>query len=466
MSSSGDRTAGRPLLGGRFGEPPGADMARFSSSLEIDLEMLDEDVDGSLAHAVMLGEVGLLTAAEVAALKQGLEEVREELRSGAWVPDDAHEDVHMAVEARLIERVGEPGKKLHTARSRNDQVAVDVRLWLKRRLAEIDGALAELVLVLLERIESDGRTLIPGYTHLQRGQPIWLGHHLLAHAAPLVRDRGRFADAWRRLDRSPLGACAMAGTPHPIDRARTAELLGFAGVADNAMDAVAARDHEQEVAAACAICAGHLSRMAEELVLWSSSEWNLVRLGEGYTTGSSIMPQKRNPDAAELVRGKSARVIGDLTTLLVLTKALPLSYNRDLQEDREPLFDAVRTTLDAVLVTAGMWRTLAVRRDRFETELAGDFSLATELADALVGRGVPFREAHEAVGKMVRWCEARGGNLSALTPEAAREIHPRMPEDLAPWLDPEAAVERRTSHGGTAWREVVRQVEALRRTLD
>ncbi|MEE8522488.1 MAG: argininosuccinate lyase [Thermoanaerobaculia bacterium] len=469
MSSSGNKgrpATGRPLLGGRFEQAPSDEMARFSSSLQVDLRMLDEDVDGSVAHAVMLGEVGLLSAEEVAALRQGLEQVRGELRSGAWVPDDAHEDVHMAVEARLIELVGEAGKKLHTARSRNDQVAVDVRLWLKRRLADLDAALAELVTALLVRIESDGRTLIPGFTHLQRGQPIWLGHHLLAHAAPLVRDRGRLADAWRRLDLSPLGACAMAGTPHPIDRARTAELLGFGGVADNAMDAVAARDHEQEVAAACAICAGHLSRMAEELVLWSSAEWDLVRLSEAYTTGSSIMPQKRNPDAAELVRGKSARVIGDLMTLLALTRALPLSYNRDLQEGREPLFDAVLTTLDAVRITAGMWRTLDVRRDRFEAELKGDFSLATELADALVERGVPFREAHEAVGKMVRWCEERGGDLSALTPEAAREFHPRMPEDLAPWLDPRAAAERRTSRGGTAWREVVRQVEELRRTLD
>ncbi len=463
MSSSEAKSEGRrPLLGGRFEQAPGEDMARFSSSLDIDMRMLDEDIDGSQAHAVMLGEVGILSADEVGILHQDLEQVRAELRSGAWVPDDAHEDVHMAVEARLIELVGETGKKLHTARSRNDQVATDVRLWLKRRLAELDVALKELITVLLDRIESDGRTLMPGYTHLQRGQPIWLGHHLLAHAAPLFRDRGRVTDALERLDVSPLGACAMAGTSHPIDRARTAELMGFGGIAENAMDAVAARDHEQEVVAACAICAGHLSRMAEELVLWSSSEWNLVRLGESYTTGSSIMPQKRNPDAAELVRGKSARVIGDLQTLLVLTRALPLAYNRDLQEDREPLFDAVLTTLDMVRITAGMWRTLEVRGDRFDAELEGDFSLATELADALAARGVPFREAHEVVGRVVRWCEERGGDLSLLTPEVAREFHPEMPADLGPWLDPRAAAERRTSRGGTAWSEVIRQVEELR----
>jgi argininosuccinate lyase len=452
----------RPLLGGRFAAPPSDEMARFSSSLAVDLRMLDEDVDGSIAHATMLGEAGILDPGEAAEICAGLERVRSEIRAGAWVPEDAHEDVHMAVEARLTELVGDAGKKLHTARSRNDQVAADVRLWLKRRLADLDAALSELLAVLLDRVEADGRTLMPGYTHLQRGQPIWLGHHLLAHAWALTRDRGRFADALRRLDRSPLGGCAMAGTPHPIDRRRTAELLGFAGVAENSMDAVAARDHLQEVAAAAAICAGHLSRMAEELVLWSSSEFGLVRLGEGYATGSSIMPQKRNPDAAELVRGKSARVQGDLQALLSLTRALPMSYNRDLQEDREPLFDAVETTLAMVRITAGMWRTLEVARGRFDDELRGDFSLATELADVLASRGVPFREAHEAVGRMVRWCEERGENLSALTGEIARTFHPEMPDDLAPWLDPEAAVERRTSQGGTAWSEVLRQVEELR----
>jgi len=453
------------LLGGRFERPPSEEMTRFSSSLEVDLRMLDEDVEGSLAHVVTLGDAGLLDEEEVETLCRGLERVRSEIRAGGWVPEAHHEDVHMAVEARLIEVVGEVGKKLHTARSRNDQVATDVRLWLKRRLAVLDEALVELLRTLLDRVEADGRTLIPGYTHLQRGQPIWLGHHLLAHVWALDRDRGRFADARRRLDRSPLGACALAGTPHPIDRGRTAELLGFGGVVPNAMDAVAARDHEQEVAAACAICAGHLSRMAEELVLWSSSEFALVRLGEDFTTGSSIMPQKRNPDAAELVRGKSARVHGHLTALLALTRALPMAYNRDLQEDREPLFDAVLTTLDAVRITAGTWRTLEVRHHRFDAELAGDFSLATELADLLAGKGVPFREAHEIVGRIVRWCEEEGGDLRLLTPEVARRFHPAFPDDLGPWLDPEAAVERRTSWGGTAWKEVERQLAELRRRL-
>ena len=453
------------LLRGRFTQPTSGDMQRFSSSLAVDLRMLDEDVDGSIAHAAMLGDVGILTSEEADRMRDGLERVREEIASGAWVPGDEHEDVHMAVEARLTELIGETGKKLHTARSRNDQVATDVRLWLKRRLERLDAALGALIATLLDRIEADGRALLPGYTHLQRGQPILLGHHLLGHVWPLARDRERFADALRRLDRSPLGACAMAGTPHPIDRASTAELLGFAGVVDNAMDAVAARDHEQEVVAACAICMTHLSRMAEELVLWSMSEIAFIRLSADYATGSSIMPQKHNPDAAELVRGKSARVFGDLQTLLSLAKALPLAYNRDLQEDREPLFDAVDTTEECLAIMAGMWRSLTVDRERFARDLEGDFSLATELADLLAARGVAFREAHEVVGRIVRWCEEQGAGLEALTPEAAQRFHAAFPDDLGSWLDPRAAAERRTSLGGTAWSEVERQVELLRERL-
>ena len=453
------------LLRGRFTQPTSGDMQRFSSSLAVDLRMLDEDVDGSIAHAAMLSEVGILTSEEANSMRAGLERVREEIASGAWIPGDEHEDVHMAVEARLTELIGEAGKKLHTARSRNDQVATDVRLWLKRRLERLDGTLGALIATLLDRIEADGRALLPGYTHLQRGQPILLGHHLLGHAWPLVRDRERFADALRRLDRSPLGACAMAGTPHPIDRTSTAERLGFAGVVDNAMDAVAARDHEQEVAAACAICMTHLSRMAEELVLWSMSEIAFIRLSADYATGSSIMPQKHNPDAAELVRGKSARVYGDLQALLSLAKALPLAYNRDLQEDRAPLFDAVETTEECLGIMAGIWRTLTVDRERFARDLEGDFSLATELADLLAARGVAFREAHEVVGRIVRWCEEQGAGLEAMTPEAAKRFHSAFPDDLGSWLDPRAAAERRTSLGGTAWSEVERQVKRLRERL-
>ncbi len=452
-------------LRGRFGAPTDPAFERYASSLDVDLRMVAEEIAASTAHARMLGEVGLLSEEEAKALVDGLAAVGRELAEGTWRPGDDLEDIHMAVEARLVETVGDVGRKLHTARSRNDQVATDVRLWLKNRLGPLADALGELIAVLLDRVERDGRALVPGYTHLQRGQPILLGHHLLAHAWPLARDRGRVADALRRLDESPLGACALAGTAHPIDRRRTADLMGFARPVPNAMDAVAARDHEQEVAAVCAIVMTHLSRQSEELVIWSSAEWRFVRLGEAYSTGSSIMPQKRNPDAPELVRGKAARVLGDLTALMVLPKNLPLAYNRDLQEDREPLFHAVETTTASCRILAGTWATLDFRADRYEAELEGDFSLATELADCLVGEGVSFREAHEAVGGLVRRLEEEGRDLKGIGLDELRREHESFPDDALDWLDPRAAAERRTSEGGTAWGQIERQVAELRQSI-
>ena len=405
------------LWDGRFGGGPAEEMQRFSESIGVDLRMFNEDIDGSKAHATMLGAVGLISKAEADALCEGLEAVREDISSGTWTPSIALEDVHMAVETRLGEHVGDLAGKLHTARSRNDQVATDVRLWLKKHLSTLDLELQRLIEVLLDRIEQDGAILIPGFTHLQRGQPIWLGHQLLAHTWALARDRERLADALKRVDVSPLGAGAMAGTPHPIDRRLTADLMGFSGVVENAMDAVAARDHAQEVAALCAICMTHLSRMAAEIVLFSSREFGLIRLGEGYATGSSIMPQKRNPDGAELIRGKTGRVYGDLQALLAMVKGLPMAYNRDLQEDREALFDAVDTCRACVSVMAGMWKGLSVTRGRYEEALKGDFLLATELADYLALKGVPFREAHHVVGRLVKDCEEAGTDFSSLTVE-------------------------------------------------
>jgi len=423
--------------------------------------MFEEDIQGSIAHATMLAEVGLLDEQERDALISGLQEVAEELRTGVFQPGPDLEDIHMAVEHRLSELVGEVAGKLHTARSRNDQVATDVRLWLKKMLPELESGVQELVGVLLERVRGDGRTLMPGYTHLQRGQPIWLGHQLLAHAWALMRDLERIRGARSRVDRCPLGAGAMAGTPHPIDRARTAELLGFSSVLENAMDAVSARDHSQEVASACAILMTRLSRMAAELVLFSSSEFGLLKLGDAWSTGSSIMPQKRNPDAAELVRGKSARVLGNLQALLSLSKGLPLAYMRDLQEDREALFGSVQTTMACVSVMAGTWRDLSVNRERYVAELEGDFLLATELADYLVDQGLPFREAHHVVGRLVLWCEERGGNFSLLDLNVLREHHELFGSDALSFLDPVSAIERRTSLGGTAWSEVQRQCDLL-----
>jgi argininosuccinate lyase len=449
-------------LRGRFAAETDALMQAFSSSTSMDLAIAGDDIAGSRAHAAMLSEVGILTADEARAIDDGLQRIARELAEGSWIPGDDHDDIHMAIEARLTQAIGEPGRRLHTARSRNDQVATAVRLWLKRQLAAIDESLATLISALLDRVESDGRTLIPGYTHLQRAQPVLLGHHLLAHGWALDRDRQRIADALSRCDASPLGACALAGTAHPIDRVSTAEHLGFGSLLENAMDAISARDHLLEATAACSIIMTTLSRMAEELILWSSSEFALVRLDDRVTTGSSIMPQKRNPDAAELVRGKAAGVAGDLMALLALIKGLPMAYNRDLQEDRAPVTRAVTTTLAALGITTTMWATLVVDSTRFDAEMRGDFMLATELADDLAARGVAFRDAHEAVGRAVAWCENQGVNLSALDGGGARRFHPAFPEDLSELLDPRAAVERRTSRGGTAWCEVQRQLHMLR----
>ena len=449
------------LWDGRFAGGPAEEMQAFSESLSDDLRLWREDIQGSRAHATMLAEVGMLTDNERDALLTGLDAVAADL-DGGWVPGVEDEDIHMAVERRLHEHAGAVAGKLHTARSRNDQVATDVRLWLRGALDALDLAAAGLIAALVDRVEADGRTLLPGYTHLQRAQPIWLGHQLLAHAWALSRDRERIGDARKRVNRSPLGAAALAGTPHPVDRKRTAELLGFDSVLDNAMDAVAARDHLLEVVSVCAILASHHGRMAQELVTWSSFEFGFVRLGEAWSTGSSIMPQKRNPDAAELVRGKVGRVYGSLTSLLTLVKALPLAYNRDLQEDKHALFQAVDTTLACTRVLTGCYGSIQVRGG---PDLRGDFLLATELADYLAGRGVPFREAHRVVGQLVAACEQRGGNLSLLTLDDLQDAHPAFEVEALAWLEPEAAVERRTSMGGTAWSEIERQVDVLRGTL-
>ncbi|MBX2797193.1 MAG: argininosuccinate lyase [Myxococcales bacterium] len=450
-----------PLWDGRFDEGPGSDMVAFSQSLDVDLRMWREDVQGSRAHVAVLREAALITDAEATTLLEGLDRVAQELSEGTFLPGPELEDVHMAVETRLTEIVGDVGKKLHTARSRNDQVATDVRLWLRTRLGRLRAGLAQLVQALLERVEAEGQAVIPGFTHLQRGQPILLGHHLLAHAWPLQRDASRVDDALARLDACPLGAGAMAGTPHPIDRGVAARQLGFSAPVPNAMDAVAARDHLIEAASVCAIVMSHLSRQAEEMVLWSSSEFGVLRMGEAYTTGSSIMPQKRNPDAAELVRGKAGRVFGDLMALLTMVKGLPLAYNRDLQEDRQALFDAVDTTVACVRICSGIWHTSRFEAEGYEAALQGDFLLATELADYLVRKDVPFRDAHHAAGRAVAWCEARGGDLSLLTADALMQIHAAFDADALTWLDPRGAAERRASLGGTASAAMAPQVQSL-----
>jgi argininosuccinate lyase len=449
------------LWSGRFEGGPAEEMQVFSESLSTDLLMWEEDIAGSMAHATMLGEVGLLSSEEVSTIHAGLQKVSDELHGG-WVPGVDQEDIHMAVEGRLHSIIGTVAGKLHTARSRNDQVALDVRLWLRTRLDQLSAEIAALIGALLDRAESDGRTLIPGFTHLQRGQPIWMGHHLLAYAWAFSRDRERIVDARGRVNRCPLGAAAMAGTPHPIDRARTAELLGFSGPLENAMDAVSSRDHLLEATAAASILSLTLSRMAEELVLWSTREFNYIRLSEAWSTGSSIMPQKRNPDAAEIVRGKTGRVVGALVSLMTMMKGLPMAYNRDMQEDRPPLFDAMHTTIACVRVMTGCISSMEIRGG---PDLTGDPLLATELADFLASRGVPFRDAHHVVGRIVRDCETRGIGLDALGVDGLQAFHPAFDADALEWLEPESAAERRTSRGGTAWCEVTRQIGLLRQSL-
>ena len=454
-----------PLLRDRFDGQLGELMQRFSSSLQIDLQMLDEDIQGSTAHAQMLGETGIISKQESTALCDGLARVRQDLASGDWVPGDDLEDVHMAVEARLSELLGEVAGKLHTARSRNDQVATDLRLWLKTRLRRLDGALLNLLSVLLDRVERDGSTVLPGYTHLQRGQPILFGHHLLAYAWPLSRDLSRLSDAAHRFDECPLGACAMAGTSFPIDRHRTAELLGFSIPTENAMDSVAARDHVQEVAAACSILSCNLSRMAEEIILWSSTEFAFVRLSDACSTGSSIMPQKRNPDAAELIRGKSASVLGHCTTLLALPRSQPLAYNRDLQQDREALFAAVDTTTDCVLVMTEIWRDLSIASKRYEADLVGDPCLATEVADELTRGGLPFRTAHSVAARLVRRCESQGCTLDRLAEDQLEAVYEGLADVVSRLGSPRDAAERRRSHGGSSSSEITRQVDVLRKIV-
>ena len=453
-------------LRSRIGGELSPAMRRFGSSVELDRRLVQEDIAGSIAHATMLGEQGIIASEVATALVGALEEILEEWRRGEFAPGDDYEDIHMAVEARLVEKMGPTGGALHTARSRNDQIATDLRLWMRRELEELDGGLTALMDALLLRVEADGHVLIPGFTHLQRGQPILLGHHLLAHAWALSRDRERLAGARHRTDACPLGSCAMAGTPFPIDRGRTASLLGFGSVMENAMDAVSARDHVLEAVSALAILAVHLSRMAEELVLWSSTEFDFVELDAAYASSSSIMPQKRNPDAAELVRGHSGRSTGALMGLLVLLKGLPLAYNRDLQEERVHLYTAVDSTRSCLEVLRGVYATLRIDGNRYQEALVGDPSLATELADHLVSKGTPFRKAHDQVARLVAQLEAEGRGLHELTSDEVAALDPGLtPAGLTTLLDPREAASRKRSRGGPAPEEQTRQVALLRETL-
>jgi len=452
--------------GGRFQEPLDTHAARFLESVRFDQRLADEDIAGSLAHAEMLHAIGVLTADDLAAIQRGLGRIREEIRAGTFPWDPAKEDVHMNVEAALTAREGDVGARLHTGRSRNDQVATDMRLWARDACTRVARALDRLAFTLVTRAEEEIDTLLPAYTHTQRAQPNRLAHHLLAWVEMLDRDHGRLGDCARRMNESPLGAGAVCGTTFPLDRELTAKLLGFERPMRNSLDATADRDFLLELLSALAIAAVHLSRMAEELVLWSTQEFGFVEMADAHSTGSSMMPQKKNPDVAEVVRAKAGRVVGDLVTLLVVLKVLPLGYNRDLQEDKEPVFDAVDTVHASAEVLADAIGALRFHRRRMREALGAGYVNATEVADYLTARGMPFRHAHEVAGKLVAQAIARGVELTALPLEVFRSESELFDEDVFVALDPVTAIERRDIPGAPARRRVEAALAEARKRLE
>ena len=430
-------------------------IAVFNASIGFDLELLEYDLTGSVAHAKMLAKTGIISDTEAQQIEKGLEQIRQEYRRGEFNPGVDAEDVHFAVERRLTQILGDVGKKLHTGRSRNDQVGTDLRLYLKAEITEIRSYLRTFQNVLLNLAENNIETLIPGYTHLQRAQPLSLAHHLMAYVQMAQRDWERLGDVLRRTNISPLGCGALAGTTFPIDRHYSAELLGFASIYENSLDGVSDRDFAIEFLCAASLIMVHLSRLSEEMILWASEEFNFIKLQDSCATGSSIMPRKKNPDVPELVRGKTGRVFGHLQALLVIMKGLPLAYNKDLQEDKEGIFDAVKTVkacLEAmtILLSEG----ITFNRNRLNSAVAEDFSNATDVADYLATKGVPFREAYNLVGKVVKTSLAQGKLLKDLTLTEWQQIHPAFESDIYEAIAPKTVVSARNSYGGTGFEQV------------
>jgi len=454
------------LWGGRFAASTDELVERLNNSLAFDARLWRHDIAASIAHAIMLGETGILPAEEAAVIVQGLQAIEQGIEAGTLQFDPTAEDIHTAVELLLRERIGPVAGKLHTARSRNDQVATDTRLYLRDAIDEIDAALKSLQKTLTILAEREMETLLPGYTHLQHAQPILLAHHLLAYFWMFQRDRERLAGARKRANVLPLGAGALAGTTFPIDRFRVATLLRFDSVADNSLDAVSDRDYIIEFLSSAAIIMMHLSRFAEEIILWNSLEFAFIELDDSVTTGSSIMPQKKNPDVAEITRGKTGRVYGHLMGLLTVMKGLPLAYNKDLQEDKEPLFDAVDTLL---LVLPAFQKTLETAkfcRERMAAATFGDFSTATDLADLLVKRGLSFREAHHVVGRIVRYCIEQGIPLEAVDAKTLKSFAPEFPEEAPQVATVEASIAARRTWGGTAPEAVREQLARAKERLE
>ena len=462
--SANDKTRNQPWSG-RFAEPTTELVQRFTASVSFDRRLAEFDIEASIAHSRMLHAVGIIGNTDLAAIEMGLAQIRSEIRAGAFPWSEAHEDVHFNIERRLIELAGEPGKRLHTARSRNDQVATDMRLYLRTAIDQALFLIRNLQRALLDLADEHAETVMPGYTHLQVAQPVSLGHHLLAYFEMLARDAQRFADCRKRVNRLPLGAAALAGTSFPIDRQMVAKELGFDGLCENSIDAVSDRDFAIEFAACAALAMMHLSRFCEELVLWVNPRFGFVEIADRFTTGSSIMPQKRNPDVAELIRGKTGRVNGHVVALLTLMKGQPLAYNRDNQEDKEPLFDAVDTVTACLAVFAEMLGGITVHREAMAAAARQGHATATDLAEYLVRKGLPFREAHEAVAQAVRFAESRGCELAELKLPELQRFSPAITEEVYGTLSLEGSLKSRSHPGGTAPVRVRAAIAKARKAL-
>lgn len=453
------------LWGGRFAKETDGLVEAFNASISFDRRLYAEDISGSMAHCRMLAACGIITADDAEKILAGLSEIREEIERGEMEFLSSLEDIHMHVESRLLEKIGPLGGKLHTARSRNDQVALDMHLYVKKEIEATTDLIAGLQAVLIALAENNLDVVMPGYTHLQRAQPVLFAHHLLAYFWMLQRDRERFLDGYKRADWMPLGAGALAGTTFPINREMVAQDLGFARLYENSMDAVSDRDFVLEYLSNAAILMTHLSRLSEDLILWNSQEFGFITLDDAFTTGSSIMPQKKNPDVAELVRGKTGRVFGHLMGMLTVLKGLPLAYNKDMQEDKEGFFDTVDTVKICLTLYAAMLRTVVPNKERMHAAVAGDFASATDLADYLVRRGLPFREAHAVVGRLVGKCVIEGRRLMDLTEEELRTASALFSVDVLRLLPPEACVAARQSRGGTARDAVEAQLSQAKAIL-
>ncbi|MCI5722039.1 MAG: argininosuccinate lyase [Firmicutes bacterium] len=454
------------LWGGRFEKEMDSLVKDFNASIFFDQRMFEEDIDGSVAHVTMLGKQGIVTEEEADQIIKGLEKIREKIRSGEIVFTVDDEDIHMGIESRLIEEIGDVGKKLHTARSRNDQCQVDARLYLKKEIRNILNRLIYLEEVILDKAEKYADSLTVGFTHIQHAQPITIGFVFMAYFQMFKRDIQRLQDTYDRMNLNPLGACALAGTTLNTDRHLTSELLGFAGPTENAMDSVSDRDYSLEFLSDASISMMHLSRWAEEFVWWNSSEFSYIAIDDSYCTGSSIMPQKKNPDMAELLRGKVGRVYGDLMQLLTVMKGTPLAYNKDFQEDKESLFDAIDTWKASIQIFANMLEKTEFRVDEIQKQFAKGFLNATDIAEHFAKQGIPFREAHSIVGRMVKKCEINGCDFEDLTEEELQEIDSRVTKDSLGDISMKACVDARMSFGGTAPAEVRRQIKVGREWLE